>query len=229
MANMIYSAPSYAMGFGDENNSNPAGDTPGEKKQAEVALKGMRRGLKDWLKYRKRMNDYVSGKVKAPALYRLPGNKPLPPAAVGVTLRRERFAEEQDLAETLYTLLTECGADPAALPKPDVAKDQNAAAKLATIAIEGKTPSEAVAPSAQGIVWFVLLIPVAGVVIVLSQIIKSKADVAKEKERLRCIQSGACTDSGFWLKIASVSVIGWLAWDKMGLREVAKGAFKKKR
>jgi hypothetical protein len=206
----------------------PDGDTPSEKRQAEVALKGMRKGLIGWLKFRKRMDEYVAGKVQAPKLYRLPGTKPMPPAVVGYTLRNDRFAEEQDLANTLHALLVECGADPAALPCANVARDPDAAVKLATIAIKGKTPSEAASPSAQGIVWFVLLIPIAGVVIVLSQLIKSKADVVKEKERLRCIQAGACTDSGFWMKIAAVSVVGWLAWDKLGLREKVD-AIKKKR
>jgi hypothetical protein len=221
MANLIYSSPSYAMGAAQN------GDTPNEKRQAEVALKSMRSGLKEWLKFRQRMDKYTVGMVEAPKLFRHPGFKPLPPDVVSATLRNDRYREEQDLAETLYHLLVECGADPSSLPRPDVAMDPDAAVKLATIAIKGKTPSEAASPTAQGIVWFVLLIPVAGVVIVLSQLIKSKADVIKEKERLRCIEAGACTDTGFWLKLASVSVLGWLAWDKMGLREQYKKSFKK--
>jgi len=221
MANLIYSSPSYAMG------ATQNGDTPNEKRQAEIALKSMRSGLKGWLKVRKRMDEYVAGMVQAPRLFRHPGAKPLPPNVVAATLRNDRYASEQDLAETLYHLLVECGADPSALPKPDVAMDPDAAAKLAAIAINGKTPSEASSPTAQGLVWFVLLIPVAGVVIVLSQLIKSKADIAKAREERICKESGACTDTGFWLKLASVSVLGWLAWDKMGLREQYKKAFKK--
>lgn len=209
----IYSSPSYAMGAVDEAAT---------QKQAERSLKQMQRGLKKWLKVRKRMNEYAAGKVKAKRMVSLPS------PVVAATLRQERFADEQDLAETLYALLTECGADPAALPEPNVAKDQNAAAKLALIAIQGKTPSEVKSHSAQGIAWFVLAIPIGGIVLVLSQAIKSKADLAAQKEENRCIESGACTDSGFWLKVASVSVIAWILWDKVGLKEAAQGALKSK-
>lgn len=213
----IYSSPSYAMGA----------DEAVDRRMAEVALKQMQGGLKGWLYYRKRMDDYVAGKVKPPALFRRA--KPLPPAVVGATLRRDRYASEQDLAETLYALLTECGADPGTLPAPNVQADPDAAAKLAQIVIAGKTPSEVPSAQAQGIVWFVLLIPVAGVVLVISQYIKSKAETEQEKERLRCVQAGACTDSGFWLKVGAISVVGWLAWDKFGLREaVEKGKRKLK-
>jgi hypothetical protein len=207
---MIYSSPNYALGA----------DEAADQRQAEIALKQMQGGLKRWLYYRKRMDDYVAGKIKPPVLFRRA--KPLPPAVVGATLRRDRLASEQDLAETLYALLTECGADGSSLPAPNVANDPDAAVKLAKIAIAGKTPSEATSAQAQGILWFVLAIPVAGVVLVISQYIKSKADVEKEKEHMRCIESGACTDSGFWLKVGAVAVVGWLAWDKFGLREAVE-------
>lgn len=210
MANLIYSGPSYAMGDDIPN-------TPQNRKKAEAALKQMQRSLKKWLKKRKHMDEYVAGKIKAPALFRRA--KPLPPAVVGATLRAERYADEQDLAETLYGLLIECGLDASALPAPNVEADPNAAVKLATVAITGKTPSEVQSPQAQGIVWFVLAIPVAGVVLVASQFIKSKADVALKKEEMRCVESGACTDSGFWLKVGAISLTAWLAWDKFGLRE----------
>ena len=227
MSELVYNGPAYAMGFGAD--SNPAGDTPAAKKQAEIALKSMRRKLKKWLRVRKRMNDYSAGLVTAPTLWRRPGAKPLPASVVARTLLKSRAPGEQDLAETLHALLVECGADPTVLPIADVSKDQNAAAKLATIIVSGKTPTEAASPQSQGLVWFVLAIPVAGVVLVLSQLIQSRADVQIAKEERLCKESGACTDEGFWLKIASVSVLGWLAWDKMGLREAAKDAFKKKR
>lgn len=192
--------------------------TDADQARADAAIKSMRGALKGWLKYRDIMDAYVAGKRKAPAFWRNPGAKPLPPAVVAQTLRRERYPGEQDLAETLYGLLVEAGVNPAAIPAPNVAADPDAAAKLARIAIAGGTESEA----ALGIAWFVLLIPVAGVVLVLSQMIKSKADVEKEKERLRCIESGACTDSGFWLKVGAIAVTAWLAWDKFGLREAVE-------
>jgi len=208
----IYSSPTYAMGDVD---------APVPQARAKASLKAMQRNLKGWLKYRKIMNDYIAGKREAPKVFLAPGVKPLPRATLAATLAAERYADDQDLATKLYSLLTECGMDPASLPNPDVAQDPNAALKLATIAVRGKTPDEVPSAQAQGIVWFVLLIPVAGAVFVLSQYISSKAEVEKEKERLRCVQAGACTDSGFWLKIASVAVLGWLAWDKFGLREAA--------
>lgn len=193
---------------------------PKSKAEAEAAIKQMRRSLKSWLHYRKRMDDYVAGEVKAPLLFRRA--KPLPPAVVGSTLRSDRRASEQDLAETLHALLAESGIDVQSLPVPDVARDPDVAVKLATVVIQGKTPSETASAQAQGIVWFVLAIPIAGIVLVISQYIKSKADVAKEQERIRCIESGACTDSGFWLKVGAVSLTAWLAWDKFGLREAVQ-------
>lgn len=208
---MIYTEPSYALG---------ATDTPDEKRQAEAALKQMQRSLKGWLKFRKKLDAYVAGEVKAPALFRR--TKPLPPNTVAVTLRNDRYAGEQDLADTLYSLLTETGCPASALPSPNVAKDPDAAVKLAQIAIASKCPQDVVSPQSTGIVWFVLAIPIAGVVLVISQFIKSKAEVEKEKERLRCIQAGACTDAGFWLKIGAVATLSWLAWDKFGLREAVE-------
>ncbi len=195
---------------------------------AHRALKSMQGSLKKWLGFRTRMDSYVAGQVKAPTLLRNPGAQPLPPSVVGATLREERYANESDLAQLLHRLLTECGLDASSLPRPDVAQDPDVAVKLAKLAISGKSPAEVQSPQAQGLAWFVLAIPVAGAALVVSQYIKSKADVAMEQERLRCIESGACTDSGFWLKVASIAVIGWLAWDKMGLREAVNKRTKKR-
>jgi len=205
----------------------PLGDTPADKAKAEAALISMKRSLRSWLSFRNRMDDYVAGTRAAPKLLRRPGARPLPPAAIAATLRDERLADESALARTLHELLREVGLDVGCLPDPDVASDPDAAVKLAEIAIAGACPSELSAPTAPGLVWFVLAIPIAGAVLIASQFIKSRADVAKEKERLRCIRAGACTDSGFWIKSASVLVIGWLAWDKLGLRERASGMFAK--
>jgi hypothetical protein len=215
VANLIYSPPSYAMGASETDTS-----------EAEVALSSMKRSLKGWLGYRRQLDEYVAGKRPAPKIGRGPGVKPLPPSVVAVTLQRDRFNTEQDLAETIYALLVEMGCPKSSLPAPSVQADPDAAVKLATLAINGGCPADG--PQAQGIVWFALAIPIGGLVLVISQYLKSKADVAKEKERVRCIESGACTDSGFWLKLAAISVLGWVAWDKMGLREALKGTFKKK-
>lgn len=195
------------------NGIVPAGAT---KAQAEAAIKSMRGSLRGWLKVRQRMDDYAAGRTK-------PARRgAVPPSVVRQTLKRDRLAGEQSLAETLHGLLMEAGLDPASIPAPDVASDPDAAVKLARIALAGKTPSEVKAPQAQGFVWFLIAIPVAGIVLVISQMIKSKAEVQKEQEHIRCIESGACTDSGFWLKIGAITLTAWLAWDKFGLREAVK-------
>jgi hypothetical protein len=199
MNEMIYSGPSYAMG---------ASDVPASKAQADAALKKMKKSLQSWLKFRQRMDDYVMLNPNSPSRG---------------TLRGDRYAAEQDLAENLYALLSEAGIDPSSLPSPDVARDPDAAVKLADIALEGKAPSEVASAQSQGIVWFVLAIPIAGVVLVLSQLIKSKAELAAQKERNRfCAESNTCTDSGFWLKWTGIVIVGWLAWDKFGLREAVE-------
>ena len=136
-------------------------------------------------------------------------------------VRVERFAHEQDLANTLWQLLVECGMNPTSLPAADVNKDPDAAVKLAKIAITGKPSDEVSVAQDQGFVWF-LVIPVAGAVLVLTHLISTKADVAMQKEEISCIQSGNCTDYGFWLKMGSVAVIGWIAWDKLGLKSKFK-------
>jgi len=187
-----------------------------EQQKAHRALKSMQGSLKGWLRFRERVDRYIAGQKQSAPL--LPTTKPLPPRVMAATLRKERYSYEQDLAELLYQLLVECGFNPSSLPRPDVAKDPDAAVKLAKIAMAGKSPTEVASPQAQGFIWLVA-IPVAGAALVLSQHIKSKADIAKEKARLECIKSGECTDSGFWLKVGSIAVIAWLAWDKMGLKE----------
>jgi len=191
--------------------------------QAEVALRGMRGSLKRWLKVRRTMDAYVAGLRKPAGFLGNPGARPLPPVVAGLNLRRDRLAGEQDLADTIFALLRESGFDPASLPSSNVAVDPNAAVKLAELAIAGRAPTEASSPSAQGFIWLIA-IPVAGAVLIISQLISSKAKLLELKENNRCIESRACTDTGFWLKLASVGVIAWLAWDKLGLREAAASA-----
>lgn len=201
-----------------------AGDElAGNSAQAERALRGMRGELKSWLQFRRTMDAYVAGLRKPAGAFRNPGARPLPPAVAALNLRRDRLAREQDLADTMHALLVEAGFDPTSLPASSVTVDSNAAVKLAEIVIAGRAPTEAVQPVSQGWIWLVA-IPVAGAVLIISQLIQSKAELAKERERLACVQAGACTDTGFWLKVASIAVIGWIAWDKLGLREAAAGA-----
>ena len=200
MAPLTYAGPGYSLG---------ADETPGDKARAAAALRAMQASLKKWLKYRNAMN--------VAALEEKPGKRH------GVivkadALREERYATERQLASSLFALLTECGMPASALPSADVAADPDAAAKLAEIAIAGRCAAESSSPSPTGIIWFIL-IPVAGVILLASQWIKSQADVAMETERLRCVQSGHCTDEGFWIKVGAIALLGWLAWDKFGVRE----------
>lgn len=179
---------------------------------ATAKIRAMRRSLEGWLKYRRIMDGVAAGNPAKPLLP-APGVKVVPQ-----NLQAERYHDEQRLADKLYELLSELFPS-SQLPSPNVKADPDAAVRLAEIAISGQLPGELNAPAPQGFIWLWPVLIVGGVVLVLSSIVKNFADVAKERERTRCIQSGACTDSGFWLKVGSIAVVGWLAWDKFGLRE----------
>jgi hypothetical protein len=192
---------------------------------AQGQIQGMRRSLEAWLRYRLAMDQVASGNpVKA--LLPSPGMKVVPDDAA--SLRAERYPDEQRLATKLHNLLGEL-FDSSSLPSPDVKADPEAAVKLANIAISGRLPTEAPAAQSQGFVWMWPLLVVGGVVLVLSSIVKSLADVAKEKERIRCIQAGACTDSGFWLKAGAVLFVGWFAWEKLGIGARFEGRGRRRR
>ena len=192
--------------------------TAAEKAKAEARIRGMRRSLKEWLKFRTRMDDAATGKRKAKV--------PVHVLAKTLPLSRD-WALEQRIAVQLHALLSEM-MDANQLPSPDVSKDPNAAVKLANIAISGGLPAEVASPVAQGIFWLWPAAIVVGMVLftIMSKI-SSDADVAKEKERLECIKAGACTDAGFWLKMGGVAVLAWVAWDKFGLKELAGKARRK--
>lgn len=197
--------------------------------QAKAELAKMRRSLARWLKFRG-MNDKIAsgqaGSLPSPILRR-PGSVPPAAAVMLLKLSRQRQATEADLAAQLYQLLAEV-FDPQSLPNPDIAVNPGAAVQLANIAIAGQLPS-ANAPTAQGSwVWPVVII-VGAIAIVAMTAIKSSADNAQNAEEIACIEAGKCTDSGFWLKFGAIAVVGWIAWDKMGLGEAVTGAFKKRR
>lgn len=200
----IYSGPMYAMG--DEKVALT-------KEQAELELKRMIGSLRGWLKYRSINNEVAAGKRKAR----------IPPGLAKKMLAKNRdWALEQDIANQLYLLLSEI-YDPQQLPQPDVAKDPDAAVKLATIVISGKLPNPAT-PTPQGIAPLIIIPLVIGGVVLLgfTSYIKTKADEAKERERIQCIRDGACTDYGFWLKAGAVVFLGWFAWEKMNLKSKIK-------
>lgn len=190
---------------------------------SEAKIRAMKASLSRWLKYRRIMDEVATGARTRRAILAAPGARPTPPAVLQATLRQERHFEENQLALHLHALLSEI-MDASQLPSPDVEKDPDAAVKLALIAISGQLPGEAGTATPTGIIWMWPLLIVGGAVLIISAVVKNMADVAKEKERLRCIREGACTDSGFWIKIGAVAFLGWLAWDKLGLGAKITGA-----
>ena len=187
---------------------------PNEAVAAKRELARMKYSLKGWLKYR-RMNDEIArGTRKAR----------IPAFLAQATLDRDRdYAGEQKLATDLHLLLSRV-YHVAKLPLPDVKANKNAAVQLANIAIAGKL--EEATPTPQGILPIVIL-AVGGVALfTATSYISNRAEVQKEQERLKCIQSGGCTDYGFWLKAASVVVIGYFVWEKLGVGERVKGLIK---
>jgi hypothetical protein len=187
--------------------------TPAEKAKAEKRIKSMRRSLKRWLKARRANDEAAMGKRKAK----------VPAHVLAKTLPLARdWKLEQRLAVQLHGLLSEF-MDAAQLPNPDISKDPNSAVHLADIAISGKLPAEANRPQAQGFLFMWPIVVVVGMVLfVVMGKIGSDADLAALKEENRCKESGACTDSGFWLKMGAIAVVGWIAWDKLGVKKAFK-------
>jgi hypothetical protein len=181
--------------------------TAEEKRKAETELRSMKRSLKDWLKFRDINNAVATGRTK--------GKYPTHVARIMIKRNRD-WAHEQTLALELYALLSEV-MDPQNLPDPDLSKDSDAAAKLARIAIAGKVEGEGPA-EAQGLIWLWPAVVVVGLVMfAIVTKIRSDADVAKERERYECIRQGKCTDYGFWLKVGGMVMVGWFAWEKLGV------------
>ena len=208
-----------ALGATEEVLVTPV--TPAEKAKAEKRIKRMRRSLKRWLKARAINDEAAMGLRKAK----------VPAAVLAKTLPLARdWNLEQRLAVQLHGLLSEF-MDAAQLPNPDIAKDPNAAVKLAQIAVGGRLPSEVSSAQAQGVILPVLVWPVVVVVgmvlFVVMGKISSDADLATLKEENRCKESGACTDSDFWMKLGAVALFSWIVWDKFGLREFASRSRRK--
>jgi hypothetical protein len=187
--------------------------TPAEKSKAEKRIKSMRRSLTKWIKKRGINDDAAMGKRKAK----------VPASILAKTLPLARdWKLEQRLAVQLHALLAEF-MDSSQLPNPDIAKDPNAAVKLAQVAISGKLSNEANKPTAQGGIFIWPIVIVVGMVMytIMSKI-SSDADLAELKENNRCVETGACTDSGFWLKMGGVAVVAWIAWDMLGVKKAFK-------
>jgi hypothetical protein len=173
----------------------------------------MRHSLKSWLKYRQWNDDVVAG------------TRPTrQPRAIAVRIAQQRdWATEQNLADHLHALLSEVMPD-AALPEPDVKANPSAAVQLAQIAISGKAPPTTAGPQAQGSTppWLWPVLIVGGLLLAVTTAIGSMADVAKTKEEYACIQAGACTDYGFWLKAGGIAALGWFLWTQTSLKDTIK-------
>jgi len=181
---VIYSTVNYGLGT---TAPAPLAAAPGD---AMAKLEKMKDSLRKWLSYRTASDSRVDTDAEVKRL------------------ARSRMRDEQALTTNLYTLLTQAGFPETSLPVPDVKIDPNAAVELAELVISGETP----APAAQGFVPFLIAGGVVAGLWAISSAIKSQADLAAEKERLRCIQSGACTDYGFWLKVGGISAAAWVVW-----------------
>lgn len=191
--------------------------------KATAELNHMKRSLRAWLKYRAIGDAVLAGK----------GKTKLPPAyAARVITARRDMAVEQDLADKLSALLTELMPG-VSLPNADLRSNPFAAVQLAQVALSGKAPVTASTAPLSGVgathpwLWPVLI--VGGLLLAVTTAIKTAADVAKTKEETACIEAGACTDYGFWLKAGGVTILAWFAWKELGLGEMVRGALRKGR
>ena len=183
-----------------------------EVQKANAQLHAMRRSLASWLKYRKWNDDVVAGTRPS---------KKWPRAVAAQYASQRDWSVEQKLADQLHALLSEVMPN-AALPSPDVHTNPNAAPQLATIAITGQAPLAT--PEAQGAspAWLWPVLIVGGLLLAVTTAIGSYADVAKTKEQYACIQAGACTDYGFWLKAGGVAALAWFLWTQTSIRETVR-------
>lgn len=188
--------------------------TTGEVQKAAAELARMRGALTGWLKYRSLNDQVMAGTARV--------RKPLPYAQHVVSQRD--MAVEQDLATKLAALLgAVMPGQP--LPNADLHDNPQAAVQLAQIALRGG--SVVSSPTATGSIlgggghpWLWPALIVGGLLLTVTTAIKTAADVAKDREEKACIEAGACTDYGFWLKAGGAVALAWFAWEKMGLREV---------
>jgi hypothetical protein len=188
--------------------------TTKDVQQAAAELAKMRGSLAKWMKYRL-LNDQVAAgtaKVRKPLAY-----------AQRVVAQRD-MAVEQDLATKLSALLSALlPGQP--LPSADLGANPGGAVQLAQIALTGAQVVSSPSAtgnflSAGGHPWLWPALIVGGLLLVITTAIKSAADVAKDQEEKACIEAGACTDYGFWLKAGGVLAVAWFAWEKLGVKDM---------
>lgn len=197
--------------------------TTTEVQRAATELARMRGSLTSWLRYRT-LNDRVLAGTAAVRM-------PLPYARRLVAQSRD-MEVEQDLANKLHALL-EVVAAGQELPNADLRSNPAGAVQLAQVAIMGGT--QVSSPTATGglfsgghpMMWPLLI--VGALLITVTTAIRTVADVAKDREEKACIQAGACTDYGFWLKAAGIAIGAWFAWTHMGVREAVHSITKERR
>ncbi len=197
--------------------------TTAQVAQAASELRKMRGSLMAWLKVRALNDGVLAGTVQP--------RKPLPYAQRVIASRRD-MSIEQDLATKLHALLEQLMPN-AQLPDPDVTHNPTAAVQLAQLAIGGS--AQVASPAATGGLlgsgahpWLWPVLIVGGLLIAVTTAIKTAADVAKDSEEKACIEAGACTDYGFWLKAGGIAMLAWLAWKELGLGHAVKSALAKK-
>ncbi len=196
--------------------------TTREVQRAAAELARMRSSLAGWMRYRS-MNDRVlagTAMVRTPLAY-----------AQRVVMGQRDPAIEQDLANKLHALL-EVVLPGQELPNADLRSNPAGAVQLAQVAIMGG--AQVASPVATGgfltgashpWLWPVLI--VGALLVTVTTAIKTAADVAKDREEKACIQAGACTDYGFWLKAGGVLGLAWLAW-QLGGREMVHSLTKRR-
>lgn len=197
--------------------------TTQEVAKAAAELNKMRAALAGWLRFRTLNDQVLAGTARV--------RKPLGYAQRTVAQSRSA-AVEQDLADKLAALLAALMPGQA-LPNADVTANPQAAVQLAQLALAGPSALGPVATGGLGSVvsspWFWPAMIVAGVLLTITSAIQSSADVAKDREEKACIEAGACTDYGFWLKAGGVIAISWFAWRELGLGDVIKSYVSSKR
>jgi hypothetical protein len=189
--------------------------------KAKTELARMRNSLSRWLKYRT-INDAVMAGTRAT-------KKPLGYAQTVIAQTRDPVTE-QKLATELHVLLEQVMPD-AQLPNPDLNGNPNAAVQLAQVALTGTLPPQVSSATPAGSMphWLWPVLIVSGLLLGVTTAIRSAADVANQKEQYACIEAGACTDYGFWLKVGGAVAIAWFAWRELGVGDVVKSHINKRR
>lgn len=196
-----------------------AGITTTAVRGAAAELAKMQGSLRGWIKYRE-LNDLV---LAGQAQTKIP-----PSHAKRLIAQTRDLALEQDLANKLHALLAELMPQ-ITLPNPDLSQNPTAAVQLAKLALSGGSGPQPL--SGLGIThpWLWPVVIVGGLLLAVTTAVKTAADVAKEREHYACIQAGACTDYGFWLKAGGVTILAWFAWTQLGVGDFVKDTIKKRR